>query len=463
MFLQLIGVDTIYILDRYGDSLLPILLPYIQAGRVVLLPFPLLSDVALSHEGRSDSSKVGPSAHDQVMAYDYCMSFARRQNDLVTAVIDLDEFIRYPESQAGNFRSHVEKLLLQNSINTMSQLPDSFLLERFDVTTGSKGFALQYTERDFEPLVNAQTHQQHGKLLANPRALLHGAVLVHQALREGPCGTDLQLCNQHERQFGTNSVSANANELAIFHYREYNEQRDVDKKQMKKRSPNPDHTLQWAHDILSTQFIGSPGWGAIRSLHRQGVLQIESMRSQMEQSSRPALFIGILSYCRDNDRRIAVRKSWLSSEVIDSVRKTVDVQWRFFLGQHSDSEGSEHCRAESLKREAEEFGDLAILDDLPESYQVLTRKTLVSIPAVLLSCLCLKSTLLFLTKLHFCFFFFQAMFKWAADNIEADFVFKTDDDSYLNVAALAGDIAQVRVEASTRAIRFFSFPLQDLI
>jgi len=398
----LIGFDVIYVLDRYGDLLLPLLRPYIEAGRVIHKPFPLLTDVGLSPEGRSESAKITFSAQDQHHAYDYCLSIARRRNDLFTAFTDLDEFITYPEPRAGMVRSVIGNLLSGNQ----SSLPDSIVLDRFDVETESDGFALQYTRRNQKPRKHGfrggkAVPQQHGKVLANPQALRHGAIMIHSACSApSKCGA-----------YGTNSVVSPFHKLSIKHYRKYNAKSESFK--IQKTQTGIDSSLQWAHDILSTQFIVSHGWNAIKNLSRQGLLQINSMRSRSQEITElPKLFIGILSYCSDRDRRDAVRSTWLSSDVLQKVQSMAHVEWKFILGQHPQSERSAACLSSSLEAESLEFGDLAILDNLAENYQILSRKTL-------------------------------AMFKWASEHVDADFVFKTDDDSYLNLAGLVADLAQV--------------------
>jgi nucleoside-diphosphate-sugar epimerase len=131
-----------------------------------------------------------------------------------------------------------------------------------------------------------------------------------------------------------------------------------------------------------------------------------------ETAENPTLFIGILSYCAAHDRRNAIRQTWLSSNAVNKLEADFHIHWRFVLGEASRSEKSEFCSTQSLKWEADKFGDLLLLDDLPESYNVITRKTL-------------------------------AMFKWENDVLDADFVFKTDDDSYLNLPALVADLLQV--------------------
>ena len=95
-----------------------------------------------------------PSAHDQIMAYDLCLSIARRRNDYFTALIDLDEFIRYPQARAGYLREAINELLANQT-----NLPDQVYLERFDVDTDSKGFALERTNRFVRP----RTRMEYGK------------------------------------------------------------------------------------------------------------------------------------------------------------------------------------------------------------------------------------------------------------------------------------------------------------
>ena len=204
----LIGFDVIYILDRQGDSLLPILQGYIKSGRVVHVPFPLISDLSTSLEAQSNTSKLVPSAVDQVLANDYCLSMARRRNDVFTALIDLDEFVRYPKAEAGALRRVISKILDEHWSSKLNRttLPDSILLDRYDIQVQPQGFALAYTTRRKHPR-KTRNGGHHGKVLAQPQALTYGCVLVHGACNER------KLC-------GTNSLVPPPSELTLYHYRQ---------------------------------------------------------------------------------------------------------------------------------------------------------------------------------------------------------------------------------------------------
>lgn len=400
----LIGFDKVYILDRYTTALLPLLEPYVSSGRVIHVPFPFQSDAPFSSKARSGQTRMVPSAHDQVMAYDLCLSIARRRNDYFTAFIDLDEFIRYPQAEAGRLRRSIRELLANQT-----EVPDQIYLERFDVETESTGFALRYMNRFVKP--RRKKKKVHGKVLMNPHGLVYGGVMVHFAIKSG---------------YGAVTSVVNSDALSISHYRPWNYEKE--RGNMQEGVKGEDNSLQWAHDILSTQFIASAGWRGMEALSRQGLLRLEGVRGSFRRNSTQAvsdtgtrylLFIGILSYCADRDRRESIRQTWLSSEVLKAAEAVLEVEWKFILGQQPTSEQSQYCQGAALAAEAEEFGDLLFLPDLPESYQVLTRKTL-------------------------------AMFGWANVNIDADFVLKTDDDSYVNILAFASDLQQV--ESSNRPL-----------
>eukprot|EP00562_Extubocellulus_spinifer_P007367 CAMPEP_0178521146 /NCGR_PEP_ID=MMETSP0696-20121128/27789_1 /TAXON_ID=265572 /ORGANISM="Extubocellulus spinifer, Strain CCMP396" /LENGTH=1887 /DNA_ID=CAMNT_0020152065 /DNA_START=64 /DNA_END=5728 /DNA_ORIENTATION=+ len=408
----LVGFDIVYILDRYGTALLPLLEPYVSSGRVIHVPFPFQSDAPFSSEARSGQTRLVPSAHDQVMAYDLCLSIARQRNDYFTAFIDLDEFIRYPRAEAGRLRRSIRELL-----TNQTEVPDQIYLERFDVETEATGFALRYTNRFVKPRYDRKRKKAHGKVLTNPQGLVYGGVMVHFAIRSG---------------YGAVTSVANSDALSISHYRPYNYEKKLG--DMQEGAKGDDNSLQWAHDILSTQFIASAGWKGMEALSRQGLLRLEGVRAVRASSRRDSthaqslvsdpdtchlLFIGILSYCSDRDRRDSIRQTWLSAEVLKAAEAILEVKWKFILGQQPTSEQSQFCQGAALAAEAEEFGDLLFLPDLPESYQVLTRKTL-------------------------------AMFGWANVNVDADFVLKTDDDSYVNILAFASDLQQV--ESSDRPL-----------
>lgn len=79
------------------------------------------------------------------------------------------------------------------------------------------------------------------------------------------------------------------------------------------------------------------------------------------------------------------------------------------LGETPKHDSNSACLPESLEKESADHNNLIMIKYLKENYQVLTRKTL-------------------------------AMFKWSLENIDADFVVKMDDDSYLNLPLLAADL-----------------------
>jgi nucleoside-diphosphate-sugar epimerase len=391
----LIGFDVVYVLDRYGSSHLPFLEPFVSAGRVLHIPFPFLSNVPLSSDARSSQTTFIPSAHDQIIAYDLCLSIARRRNDFFTAFIDLDEFVRYPQAEAGRLLVSIKELL-----SNQTDLPDQIFMDRYDVETDWKGFALRHTSRFLEPRLDLKKDgKAHGKVFLNPHSFVYGGALIHRSTRSGS---------------GSVSSIAGGNALSIFHYRPYNMDREVTDMQRGKKGT--DTSLQWAHVILSAQFIASAGWRSMKSLSRQGLLRLESVRPPLASGSkpetRPLLFIGILSYCADRDKRDAIRQTWLSSEALEASKTILNVEWKFVLGQESPTEQSPNCQEQALKGEREKLDDILFLPDLNETYQVLTRKTL-------------------------------TMFKWANENVDADFVLKTDDDSYINILAFASDLQQV--------------------
>lgn len=407
----LIGFDKIYVLDRYGGSLLPILDNYIQSGRVIHVPFPFLSDTSLSSAARSEQSKIVPSAHDQVLAYDYCLSEGRLRNDAFMAFMDTDEFIRYPTPRAGMLRSVMSRLLSRHWNST--DLPDSISLDRFDVEVEPYGLALGYTQRS----LHRRTHRpngetlRHGKVLGRPSALQYGAIWVHDAYNSS--GSDWDFRNRFPG--GQNALIAPAEELSIYHYRQKDNRAWIATPSTFDEPLVSDSSLRWAYDIISSQFVATPGWKAAYGLWKQGHIRLMPTNKAQGQTSlddRPSLFIGLLSYCSNRDRRDAIRQTWLSRAIIETLSPHMHVEFRFILGLPSRSERNRFCTSRSVREEASTFGDLLIMENVPESYQVLTRKSM-------------------------------AMIKWASDNLDPDFIFKTDDDSYVDLTRLVETFLQV--------------------
>jgi len=406
----LIGFDVIYVLDRFGQSLLPLLQSYIHSSRVIHVPFPFLTDTSLSVAARSNKTKLIPSYHDQVMAYDFCMSLGRRRGDAYMALIDLDEFVRYPQLKAGSLRETLTNLLTEHwNINSSSALPESIVLDRYDFKVQGEGFATGYTQRAKQKRVKTNG-AGHGKFLVRPGAMVRGGPMVHEAYNASGSEDQVRFANPT----GTNALLIPEDELTLFHYRE---------EERRSWIPNPstyteqqmleDLSLQWAYELLSTQFVATGGWNAAIGLAKQGLLNLPHGRSRTtakirktptlsnasdREDGRPTLFIGILSYCAGRDRRDAIRQTWLTKEVLESQATLIRIQAKFVLGKTPNHEKSSWCSSRALRSEASEFGDLLFLD-VEESYQVLTRKSL-------------------------------EMFHWINRHLNPEFVFKTDDDSY---------------------------------
>jgi dTDP-glucose 4,6-dehydratase/UDP-glucose 4-epimerase len=406
----LIGFDKIYVMDRYSTSLIPLLEGYIKSGRVIHVPFPFMSDAPLSPEARSDQSKMVPAGHDQVMAYEYCLSQGRLHNDAFMAFIDSDEFIRYPKPRAGMLRSVIMSLLSKhwNSYD----LPDSISLDRFDVQVEPEGLALGYIRRSLQKKTHQEGQQRHGKVLVRPSAIENGAIWVHAAFNAS--GTS----SSFRRQFvdGQNALISPAEKLSIYHYRQLDRRKWVATPTTYQGGMIDDSSLKWAYNIISSQFIATSGWKAASAMSQQGLLRLVDAK-KVEKSDvfiddRPSLFIGLLSYCSNRDRRDAIRETWLSQAEIQGLREYVRLEFRFVLGQPARSEENRFCSKGSIKTEGTIFGDLLVLEAVPESYQVLTRKTM-------------------------------AMTKWVADNIDPDFMLKTDDDSYIDLHTLIATFQQV--------------------
>lgn len=263
----LIGFDVLYILDRYGTELVPFLQRYIDSGRVIHVPFPFMSDTPLSPEARSDRSKIVPAGHDQVLAYDLCLSLARRRDDAFTAFIDSDEFVRYPMARAGQLRA-VLGSLLSDHWNSPT-LPDSIVLDRFDVEVQPEGLVLGYRNRTLQAKTYEGGTRRHGKVLVRPHAMVHGFVHVHSAYNAS--GSSKSFRDRFVD--GSNALVAPHDRLAIYHFREKDTRTWVANPSTYEGLLVEDVSLKWAYDIISSQFVASVGWKAAYGMSRQGTLR----------------------------------------------------------------------------------------------------------------------------------------------------------------------------------------------
>ena len=252
---------------------------------------------------KSNQTSILSYYHDQILAYETCLSIGRRRKDAFMGFIDFDEFIRYPKPQAGALRATIADLLQNGNWTSNDGLPDSIALDRFDVTAESEGMALGYVERFKNPRINpryggvteeGEVHRE-GKVLVSPRSFVHGCVMIHEALRENPRSTRI--------------IEAPNKWLSILHIR---------KGLRVQGEKMVDQSLSWAHRILAAQLIGTAGFKSMHALSSQGLLRLGERRQENATTShfhsrdfpnrkpqKRSLFIGILSDCAARTRRDA--------------------------------------------------------------------------------------------------------------------------------------------------------------
>ncbi|CAI5474993.1 unnamed protein product [Closterium sp. Yama58-4] len=208
----LMGVDRIYVYDRYATHIRALLWEYIARGQVVHVPFPNWSEVffrqaqydgkakkpyavkfsklpfhnwseAFSRQAQNDGKAKKPYAfpdiYDQVIAFEHCMMLGRRFGDRWQLQIDSDEFIWY-HPQAGGF---LKPLLARIEVNH-ARAPGSkqplraILIRRFNfwgVKKESRGDPVsdRLQWRCSEPMWHTKTWVGwHDKVAVNPQTIL---------------------------------------------------------------------------------------------------------------------------------------------------------------------------------------------------------------------------------------------------------------------------------------------------
>jgi hypothetical protein len=120
------------------------------------------------------------------------------------------------------------------------------------------------------------------------------------------------------------------------------------------------------------------------------------------QKERYILVIGILSAPNNFERRDAVRSTWI--KLLEPL--THSIHYKFLIGTFSDTSNWER----KIQQEQEHYGDIVRLS-VTEDYSKLLQKTL-------------------------------AVFKWATDSMEFDYLLKLDDDSFLRPELLLTELQQ---------------------
>ncbi|CAI5481664.1 unnamed protein product [Closterium sp. Yama58-4] len=185
----LMGVNRIYVYDRYATHIRALLWEYIARGQVVHVPFPNWSEVFFrqaQYDGKAKKPYAFPDIYDQVIAFEHCMMLGRRFGDRWQLQIDSDEFIWY-HPQAGGF---LKPLLARIEVNH-ARAPGSkqplraILIRRFNfwgVKKESRGDPvsdrLQWRCR--EPMWHTKTWVGwHDKVAVNPQTILPYSISIH--------------------------------------------------------------------------------------------------------------------------------------------------------------------------------------------------------------------------------------------------------------------------------------------
>ena len=144
-----------------------------------------------------------------------------------------------------------------------------------------------------------------------------------------------------------------------------------------------------------------------------------------EELSQPDFFLYIIIPTRPTDivRRTAIRETWASPYA-----QSTTVGIKFIMGTF----GLTESEVQKVSAERESHGDIIVLPDHKEDYHNLTRKTL-------------------------------RLIQWASENIKFKYLMKSDDDSYVLVAAL---LKMLRNKVVTKPIYFgliskYARPIRD--
>lgn len=143
------------------------------------------------------------------------------------------------------------------------------------------------------------------------------------------------------------------------------------------------------------------------------VLSKPSPLPRLGTSDPPLVLIGVLSAPNSKTRRDAQRASWFQHCNNDGDAGGLPVMCRFFVG-------SQGVDAAALRREAEEFNDMVLLD-MRDGYHKLTEKVVL--------------TLKYYTALA----------------SRPPIFFKTDEDVYVRVPSLVRELARVAMEEGSRS------------
>ncbi|CAN8251869.1 unnamed protein product [Cochlearia groenlandica] len=180
-------------------------------------------------------------------------------------------------------------------------------------------------------------------------------------------------------------------------------------------------TINGDIDVHSV-FAGSlptshPSFAPQRYLELSSNLQAPSLRYE-----KVDMFIGILSAGNHFAERMAVRKSWMQHKLVKSSK----VVARFFVALHSMKEVNVE-----LKKEAEFFGDIVIVPYM-DSYDLVVLKTV-------------------------------AICEYGARQLNAKYIMKCDDDTFVQVDAVLGEAKKIPADRSLYVgnINYYHKPLRQ--
>ncbi|CAI5996703.1 unnamed protein product [Closterium sp. NIES-64] len=173
----LMGVDRVYVYDRYATAKRELLLPYMARGQVVHVPFPPWSEVFYRQDqfagkgnnpyaakrelllpymargqvvhvpfppwsevfyrqdqfaGKGNNPYAFPDIYDQLISYEHCMMLGRRFGDRWQLQIDSDEFIWYLPRAGGFLKPLLARIELNHAQNSTEPLR-AIHLRRFNV------------------------------------------------------------------------------------------------------------------------------------------------------------------------------------------------------------------------------------------------------------------------------------------------------------------------------------------
>ncbi|KAL3675827.1 hypothetical protein R1sor_025775 [Riccia sorocarpa] len=164
--------------------------------------------------------------------------------------------------------------------------------------------------------------------------------------------------------------------------------------------------LEVSGDVKTSSIIAA-GLPTSERWEEAAVLEVFKAPPLPPKSKRLKLFIGVFSTTNNFDRRMAVRRTWMQSEEVRSSNVVV----RFFVGLHKQDQVNKE-----MLDEAKTYGDIQLLPFV-DYYDLITLKTI-------------------------------AICIYATKHVTADYVMKTDDDTFVRIDAV---LAAIKTRRSPRS------------